>query len=120
MPIPGNRSLKFTLRDELIAEGVIAQEGVPHSKSNPLRLKLLKPDWTAGLVIANPLPASMQDMLTQELDKARASLAEVEAARATVSHPDSPYWTQMSAKALAQVAALEAQIATGTEGSCVN
>jgi hypothetical protein len=54
--VPGNRSLKFEIRDELIADGVLALEGVAHSKTSPSRLRLLKPDWTGGLVIANPTP----------------------------------------------------------------
>ncbi|MGA7504539.1 MAG: AAA family ATPase [Candidatus Sulfotelmatobacter sp.] len=59
--VPGNRSLKFEVRDELKHEGVIDIEGVPHSKTNPLRLRLLKPDWNEGLLIANPTPASEPD-----------------------------------------------------------
>jgi AAA domain len=55
--IPGNRSLKFEIRDELINAKVVALEGVSHSKTNPLRLRLLKPEWSAGIVIANPSPA---------------------------------------------------------------
>ncbi len=51
--IPGNRQLKFEMRDELTREKVITMLGVAHSPNNPLRLKLLKPDWT-GLVINNP------------------------------------------------------------------
>ena len=50
--ITGQRQLKFDVRDELIREKVITMLGVPHSSSNPLRFKLIKPDWT-GLVI-NP------------------------------------------------------------------
>ena len=49
--ISGHRELKFNMRDELIKENVIKMSGVPHSKVNPLRLTLLKPDWTSGLVI---------------------------------------------------------------------
>jgi hypothetical protein len=52
--IPCNRSLKFEIRDELVSSRVLALEGVPYSKTNPLRLRLLTPEWTAGIVIANP------------------------------------------------------------------
>jgi hypothetical protein len=91
----GKQSLKIEMRDELVAEGVLAVEGVAHSKTNPSRLRLLKSDWSEGLVIANPTPASKHDILTHELDKAKASLSEVEADRATVSNPGSPYWTEI-------------------------
>jgi len=62
--IPGNRSLKFEIRDELISSKVIALEGVSHSKTNPLRLRLLRPEWSAGMVIANPSPVESREELT--------------------------------------------------------
>jgi hypothetical protein len=54
--IPGNDGLKNEVRDELIADDVITLRGVAHSKTNPSRLVLVKPDWTGGTVIANPSP----------------------------------------------------------------
>jgi hypothetical protein len=53
--IAGHDALKYDMRDELVRDGVIKLSGVPHSKTNPLRLKLLKPDWT-GPVVAEPVP----------------------------------------------------------------
>ncbi len=117
----GKQSLKIEMRDELIAEGVIALEGVAHSKTNPSKLRLLRPDWSEGLVIANPTPASKRDLLTQELDEAKASLTKVEADRATVSNPDIPYWTERVAQAKERITQIESEIAaTGTEETCVN
>jgi hypothetical protein len=60
----GKQSLKIEMRDELVAEGVIAVEGVAHSKMNPSRLRLIRPDWSEGLVIANPAPASKPKVIT--------------------------------------------------------
>jgi hypothetical protein len=56
--VSGNRNLKFEVRDELIRDGLIAVEGVSHSRANPQKLRLLKPDGPAGIVIANPTPVS--------------------------------------------------------------
>jgi hypothetical protein len=117
----GKQSLKIEMRDELVAEGVVAVEGVAHSKTNPSKLRLLRPDWSEGLVIANPTPASKRDLLTHELDEATARLAQVEADRATVSNPNIPYWTERVARAQERITQIEAEIAaTGTEGACVN
>lgn len=61
--VSGNRSLKFDMRDELIADGVIVPEGVAHSKSNPLKLRLLKPDWTANpVIISTPTEPTISPM----------------------------------------------------------
>ena len=64
--IAGRKQTKYDVRDELIEDGVIDMVGVPHAKGNPLRLKLLKPDWIPGLVIANPSPDSSLPMPTVE------------------------------------------------------
>jgi hypothetical protein len=53
--IPGNRQMTYDMRDELIKESVLKMSGVPRSKVNPLRLKLLKPEWTTGMVISTTL-----------------------------------------------------------------
>lgn len=49
--IPGRRQTKYEVRDELIKDTVISLSGVPHSKVNPLRLKLLMPGWSPYPVI---------------------------------------------------------------------
>jgi hypothetical protein len=119
--VVGKQSLKIEMRDELAAEGIISVEGVAHSKANPSRLRLLKSDWSDALIIANPAPATKLDLLNAELGKAKASFAELEKTRATVSNPANAYWTEMSAKVTEQIARLESEIAaTGTEALCVN
>ena len=85
--IPGNRSLKFEIRDELISSKVVALEGVPHSKTNPLRLRLLKPEWSAGIVIANPSPAV----------ESREALTPVEPLSEYITCSDSDCTNQVSA-----------------------
>lgn len=57
--IKGNMQLKYEMRDELRRDGIIDMVGVPHSKTNPLRLILLNPDWTG--LIANPTPVSERE-----------------------------------------------------------
>jgi len=52
--IAGRKQLKYEVRDELIETGIISMVGVPHAKDNPLRLKLLKPDWTPSAVKVGP------------------------------------------------------------------
>jgi hypothetical protein len=44
--VEGQGRLKYEMRDELIADSVIRMSGVAHSKVNPLRLTLLRTDWT--------------------------------------------------------------------------
>jgi AAA domain len=117
--VAGNRGLKFEMRDELVSDGVIESFGVPHSKTNPLGLRLLKPDWNE-LVIANPTPASEADRLTHELDEARASLVTVEETRSTVSSPDSHYWLGAVRQANENIARLEAEIAAVGKGELCN
>lgn len=78
--VTGNRSLKFEIRDELINDGVIVLEGVAHSKANPLRLKLLKPDWTANPVTVSA-PVTMKGKESPELIEARLYLARMKSTR---------------------------------------
>jgi hypothetical protein len=113
--IPGNRSLKFEIRDELISSKVVGLEGVPHSKTNPLRLRLLKPEWSSGIVIANPSPvAKSREELTAELDVNRRELSE--AKDYAVQYPNNPHW-QKEVPRLEQVIA---ELSASLEGSCVN
>jgi|GEM_PF-4894332 len=85
--IKGNMKLKYDMRDELRHEGVIAIEGVPHSKSNPLKLKLLKPDWTANPITVSlrerelSAPVTMKVEEPSELIEARQYLARMKSTR---------------------------------------
>jgi len=54
--LQGNRQTIYDMRDELIKENTIRMSGVPRSKVNPLRLTLLKPEWTSGLIVTQPQP----------------------------------------------------------------
>jgi len=50
--IIGAKAMKYDCRDELIRDKAMKMVGVAHSKTNPLRLILLKPNWTpsSGIV----------------------------------------------------------------------
>jgi hypothetical protein len=48
--IVGAKAMKYECRDELIKDKVIRMAGVAKSTTNPLRLILLKPDWSPGPV----------------------------------------------------------------------
>jgi hypothetical protein len=53
--ISGNEALKYDMRDELVKEGVIKITGVAHSKTNPLHLNLLQPEWSSsGIAVTQP------------------------------------------------------------------
>jgi hypothetical protein len=53
--ILGAKAMKYECRDELIKDKIVKMSGVARSKTNPLKLVLLKPNWSpTGVVIANP------------------------------------------------------------------
>lgn len=113
--VPGNRSLKFEIRDDLINNKVVALEGVPHSKTNPLRLRLLKADWSAGMVIASPTPVvKNRKELTAELEETRRWLTQAKGY--AVEYPNNPHW-QTEVPRLEQVVA---DLSARLEVPCVN
>jgi hypothetical protein len=55
--IVGAKAMKYDCRDELIGKDkAIGMKGVARSKTNPLRLVLLKPEWTPSAVMVTPDP----------------------------------------------------------------
>ena len=129
--ITGNDQMKFEMRDELISDGVIDLVGVPHSTTNPLRMRLLKPDWTPGLVIANPSPDGELNEakarlveLEEQLRQAQSGLAYVMKAQADCiagGHGDGHGWDDRIQQAQAKVAELESQmgVAERPEGGTI-
>jgi hypothetical protein len=119
--IKGNDALKYAARNELIRDGVIdIPAGVAHSKTNPSKLRLLKPEWTTGLVIANPSPDGelneAKARLAQsfeQLQRARDYLTDMMKAKENCiagGHGDGRPWDERIQQAQAKVAAIEAQM----------
>jgi hypothetical protein len=97
--IVGAKAMKYDCRDELIKDEVIRMTGVARSKTNPLRLVLLKSDWTPSpvkvLVTPPPVtppasPAKSSDELKSELEDTRRDLKK--AKEYAVQYPKNPYW----------------------------
>jgi hypothetical protein len=132
---------KDEVRDELIADGVIEMRGAPHSKTNPLRLRLLKPDWSEGLIVASsalPNPGSLTELIPEQvpeptheptllerLQQAENQLAEYEAARVKTMEKfnNDGGWGESVRRQQKIIADLEREIAAtevGKEQPCVN
>jgi AAA domain len=110
--ITGNDQMKFEMRDELISDGVIDLLGVPRSTTNPLKMRLLKPDWTPGLVIANPSP----DGIKEQLRRAQGYLADMQEAKENCirgGHGDGRPWDERIQQAQAKVTEIEVQMGQG-------
>jgi hypothetical protein len=79
--IVGAKAMKYDCRDELIKDKVLKMSGVARSKTNPLRLVLLKPDWT-------PSPASEAEVAPARSSLTVNSILVLRLRRQTYSSPD--------------------------------
>jgi hypothetical protein len=49
--VPGNHQAKLDAIDRLVKQGIVKRHGVPQSKTNPLRLCLINPNWSNGVIV---------------------------------------------------------------------
>jgi hypothetical protein len=117
--IIGAKAMKYDCRDELIkTDKAIRMAGVAHSKTNPLKLILLKPNWTPSsvtVVTPDPVnPVKSKDELQSELRENHRRL--IQAKEYVVQYPNNPHW-QTEVPRLEQVIA---ELSARLEVSCVN
>ena len=117
--IVGANAMKYDVRDELIKKDkAIRMAGVARSKTNPLRLILLKPDWTPSPVtvtVSAPSSVKSQDELKAELGDTQHFLNT--AKKNAVAYPNYPHWRAEVPRLEQVIAELSARL---EEGSCVN
>ncbi len=104
--ITGKREMKYECRDELIKnDKAIKMSGVSGSKTNPLRLILVKPDWTPSPVTVStpetssaPTPdeekAQEKTNIESSIGHKRKRLAELKEYAAQSSGDSYSHWSQ--------------------------
>ena len=100
--VTGAEQMKYDCRDELIKDKVIKMSGVAKSSANPLRLKLLKPDWTPTSVKVSPVTVSTDTKIpyveVPEITKVLGELQDEEqrlAKRIQLCGPDDRFVAQL-------------------------